>query len=179
MAARDVIRQHKGKLTGAAAAIALTSALIVHWEGEDLVAVQNRFDPINPRTGQTVVTVCNGVTDYDLPWLKVGMVFTHADCEALRQRLIPKYREPLKACIKGFEQMPVARQASLGSAAYNLGTGAVCKSTAVRLLNEGDVEGGCRALGNFIKAAGVVLKGLWNRRHDSNWGEIAWCMEDD
>jgi lysozyme len=173
MSARDVIRQHKGKLTGAAAAIALTSALIVHWEGEKLVASHNSFDPPG------VVDVCNGVTNYDLPWLKAGMVFTHEDCEALRQRLIPKYRDPLKVCIKGFEVMPVARQAALGSAAYNLGSGTVCKSTAVRLLNDGDTEGGCRALGNFIKANGVVLKGLVNRRQDSTWGEIAWCMEND
>jgi lysozyme len=173
MSARDVIRRHKGKLAGAAAAIALTSALIVHWEGEKLVASHNSFDPPG------VVDVCNGVTNYDLPWLRDGMKFTHEDCDALRQRLIPKYRDPLKACVSGFEAMPVARQAALTSAAYNLGPGTVCKSTAVRLLNTGDVSGGCRALGLFIKANGVVLKGLVNRRQDSTWGEIAWCMEND
>jgi lysozyme len=70
-------------------------------------------------------------------------------------------------------------QAALGSAAFNLGSHTICKSTAVRLLNEGDTAGGCRALGNFIKANGVVLKGLVNRRQDSTWGEIAWCMEND
>lgn len=173
MSAADVIRQHKGKLTGAAAALALTSALLVHWEGEDLVAVHNKFDPPG------VVTVCNGITNYDLPWLKVGMRFTHEDCDALRVRAIPKYIDPLKKCIKDFEAMPPARQAALGSAAYNLGPATICHSTAVRLLNQGDVEGGCRALGNFIRANGVVLKGLVNRRQDSTWGEIAWCMENE
>jgi lysozyme len=173
MTARDVIRQHKGKLTGTAAAIALTSALIVHWEGEDLVAKHNSFDPPG------VITVCTGITNYDIPWLKVGMTFTRADCDAMRARAIPKYREPLKKCVKDFEARPVAMQAALGSAAFNLGSQTICKSTAVRLLNEGDTAGGCRALGLFIKANGVVLKGLVNRRQDSTWGEIAWCMEDD
>lgn len=173
MSAGEVIRQHKGKLTGVAAAIALTSALIVHWEGEDLVAKHNSFDPPG------VITVCTGITNYDIPWLKVGMTFTHADCDAMRARAIPKYREPLKKCVKDFETRPVAMQAAIGSAAFNLGAATICKSTAVRLLNEGDTEGGCRALGNFIKANGVVLKGLVNRRKDSTWGEIAWCMEND
>lgn len=173
MSAESVIRQHKGKLTGTAAAIALTSAMIAHWEGEKLVASHNSFDPPG------AVDVCNGVTNKTLPWLKEGMVFTHEDCEALRIRALPKYRDPLKVCVKGFEQMPPARQAALGSASWNLGPAMICNSLAVRLLNSGDVEGGCRALGNFIKANKIVLKGLVNRRNDSTWGEIAWCMENE
>lgn len=173
MSAGAIIRQHKGKLTGAAAAIALTSALIVHWEGEKLIASHNSFDPPG------IVDVCNGITNRDIPWLKAGMKFTHEDCEALRIRSLPKYRDPLKKCVNGFETMPVARQAALGSASWNLGPGTICKSTAVRLLNAGETEAGCRALGNFIKANGVILNGLVNRRRDSNWGEIAWCMEND
>jgi lysozyme len=173
LSAGDVIRQHKGKLTGTAAAIALTSALIVHWEGEKLVVSHNWFDPPD------VYDVCNGITNKDMPSLKIGQRFTHEQCDDMRRMKLPNYINPLKKCINGFERMPVARQAALGSLSWNIGPRGVCKSEAVRNFNAGTIEAGCRALGNFIKANGVVLKGLWNRRHDSNWGEIAWCMEND
>jgi lysozyme len=101
-AATGIIRQHKGKLTGSAAALALMSALILHWEGEKLVASHNSIDPPG------IIDVCNGITNRELPWLKAGMKFTHEDCEALRLRLMPKYRDPLKKCIKGYEDMPPA-----------------------------------------------------------------------
>lgn len=177
MSARDVIRAQKRKLgiagTGAAAAIALSSTLILHWEGEDLVAKHYRHDPPG------IITVCNGVTNYDIRTLTIGMRFTHEQCEDLRRLLVPKYRAPLVACVHGFAAMPLARQAALTSAAYNLGPGTVCRSTAVRRLNAGDVKGGCEALAAFIKANGVVLKGLINRRRDPDWGEIAWCLSGE
>jgi lysozyme len=147
--------------------------LIPHWEGVDLVALHNRFDP------RGVVTVCNGVTNYDWPWLKVGAKFTPAECTAALIKLIPRYTEPLRKCVKGFDDFPPHRIAALTSASYNLGPGTICKSTTVRLLNAGNISGGCNALGNFVKADGKFLSGLFNRRHDKLWGEIAWCLRED
>lgn len=138
-----------------------------------MVAKHNSFDP------KGVITVCDGVTNYDWPWLKVGMKFTPDDCRRAIIDLVPDYAEPLSKCVKGFETLPPHRQAALISAAYNLGPKTVCNSTAVRLLNRGYVEKGCEALGHFTRANGKVLKGLVNRRYDPKWGEIAWCKRND
>lgn len=56
--------------------------------------------------------------------------------------------------------------------AYNVGTGAACKSTLVRKLNAGDYFGACRELLRWDKAGGRVLPGLTKRRQS----EYQTCM---
>ena len=63
-------QRHAGKYAGGAVAISLCAVLLAHWEGEDRTAKHNYFDPPG------VITVCDGVTNYDWPSLKVGEKFT-------------------------------------------------------------------------------------------------------
>jgi lysozyme len=63
----------------------------------------------------------------------------------------------------------------LTDAAYNVGSHAICKSTAVRKFNAGDHGGGCDALAAFNKASGQVIKGLVRRRS----AEIDACKTRD
>lgn len=158
-----------------ATAVALAWLFIPHWEGMDLVVKQNSFDPPG------VYTVCNGITNLDpaYAWIRPGMKFTPDKCKAAFEKVLPNYEKPLAKCIKGYYDMPPHRQIAFLSAGYNLGTGTICKSSAVREMNAGNVEGGCHALGAFIKANGKVLQGLKNRRFDPKWGEIAWCLRED
>ena len=99
---------------GAAAAIAagslsprvvdLSVQMFDHWEGRNYTAVHLSFDPPG------VVTVCGGVTNYDLPHLKVGDKFTEAEC----QRLDSHYSEicgPRYQVRSGRLKMPDHRQA--------------------------------------------------------------------
>lgn len=165
-----------GSLT--AGALALAAVFIPHWESGgrmDTTVRQQSFDPPG------VYTVCHGITnlDPDYKWIRPGMKFTEAQCAEAFRKVLPKYIEPLGDCVTGYYQMPPHRQVALLSAGYNLGTGTVCRSTAVRLLNQGKIDEGCEALGAFVKANGKVLKGLQNRRFDPKWGEIAWCKRGD
>lgn len=57
--------------------------------------------------------------------------------------------------------------------AYNVGTGAACGSTLVRLLNEGQYEAACRQLPRWNRAGGRVLAGLTKRRAE----EMQLCLE--
>lgn len=57
--------------------------------------------------------------------------------------------------------------------AYNVGTGAACGSTLVRLLNEGQYEAACRQLPRWNRAGGRVLAGLTKRREE----EMRLCLE--
>lgn len=165
-------KRHKAAL--GAATLACTTALIAHWEGVDLVAKHNSFDPAG------VITVCHGYTNLDDPTLKSGQRFTRAQCEELLKKVIPEYAYPISKCLKHFAEYGPHRQASLISFSYNLGPGRVCNTSVGRRLNAGDIPGGCWAMTGYVKAAGRVLPGLVNRRYkDSFWGEYEWCMRND
>jgi len=48
--------------------------------------------------------------------------------------------------------------------AYNAGTGALQKSTLLKILNENKIDEASLEFGKWVKAGGKVLKGLVNRR---------------
>lgn len=50
------------------------------------------------------------------------------------------------------------------SLAYNIGSGAFCKSTLVRKLNAGDYVGACKEILRWNQAGGRVVRGLAIRR---------------
>lgn len=58
------------------------------------------------------------------------------------------------------------------SLAYNIGTGAFCRSTIVKRLNTGDYAGACEAIRMWDKAGGRTLPGLTKRRE----GEYRMCV---
>lgn len=72
----------------------------------------------------------------------------HAD--AIRQCIhVPLYQHEFDAYI---------------SLAYNIGTGAFCRSTLVKKLNAKDYAGACEEIKRFNRAGGKVLPGLTRRR---------------
>ena len=80
----------------------------------------------------------------------------HAD--AIRQCIkVPLYQHEFDAYI---------------SLAYNIGTGAFCRSTLVRKLNAKDYAGACEEIKRWNKAGGKVLPGLVTRRE----AEYRMCM---
>jgi lysozyme len=155
----------RGGAAATVAAIAMATPFVVGWEGVDYVARHFSFDPPG------VVTVCNGITNYDLPGLKPGMKFTKGECAELLKKAMPKYAAPIDRCVK----VPITdnTRAALYSASYNLGPGTVCKSSMVRRINAGDTRGGCDALLMYVRANGKFLQGLLNRRH----AERKLCLE--
>jgi lysozyme len=82
-----------------------------------------------------------------------------------------KFQAELKACI-GDVPMYQHEWDSYTSWAYNVGTGAACRSTLVRKLKAGDYPGACRELLRWDKQAGQTLPGLKKRRQQ----EYAQCM---
>lgn len=160
-----------GALT--ASAIALSVAMFDHWEGRNYTAVHLSFDPPG------VVTVCGGITNYDLPNLKVGMRFTEAQCQAEIAKLIPKYAAPVMRCVPSFTHMPEHRQAALISFVINLGPGKICKTSIARDLNAGRITKACNSMTQYVNANGRRLQALVTRRNDPVWGEKPWCLMAD
>ena len=158
-----------------AGAMALAAVFIPRWEGMDLTVRHFNFDPPG------VLTVCNGITNLDPAYahIKLGQKFTPEQCAEAFKKVLPKYVDPVAGCIPTYYSMPPHRQVAILSFAYNLGPGRVCDGSIAREFNRGNVKAACNTMGQYVRANGVVLKGLQNRRFDPKWGEIAWCLRED
>lgn len=164
-------RAHKiGIGAGAAAVIAACVPFTAGWEGTDLVAKRDAIGTGHP------LTYCHGQTSEAGP-VKPGQRFTPAQCDALLAQSLPKYLDAITPCIH--VPLPVKTEAALLDAAYNAGGAAVCRSPMLAKMNAGDIRAGCEAFGAwYVRASGVVVKGLKNRRNgDSRKGEKQLCLE--
>lgn len=145
-----------------AAAIYIAAPLIELVEG-----VENK--PYMDIAG--IPTVCSGITGPDVVW---GKTYSNRECRNLLEKHIQIHAKHVQDAVT----YPISQQtrAALISFSYNVGGSAMRKSTAVRLINQGKVEQGCKALGLWNKATvngkKVVVRGLVNRRNE----EIKLCL---
>lgn len=141
-----------------AAAVALATPLIMQWEGK-------RNDPYLDIVG--VNTVCYGHTGNDIRDRR----YSDAECREMLVRDIEKHAAPVYACTPSLRNRPHEAAAAI-SLAFNIGTGAYCRSTADRRFDAGNWRGGCQAIAMWNSAGGRVVKGLVNRRAQ----EVALCL---
>lgn len=118
-----------------------------------------------------IPTVCSGVTGPDVVW---GKRYSPKECRNLLAKHIQIHGKHVQDAVT-YPISPETR-AALISFSYNVGGSAMRKSTAVRLINQGKIEEGCKALGMWNKARVngklKVVKGLVNRRNE----EIKLCL---
>jgi lysozyme len=160
----------KKGLAAALASTAVIGGVTVSLVTEDLMEALHRWEgrvytPYQDIGG--VWTVCAGITG---PAVVPGKTYTLDDCKALESVEIERHGRGVAACVTA----PVTqkRYESLALFAYNVGIHGACKSTTVRLLNEGKTYEGCEALLMWSKVKGNFVRGLWNRRVF----ERSWCM---
>lgn len=145
-----------------AAAIYIAAPLIELVEG-----VENK--PYMDIAG--VKTVCAGITGPDVV---LGKTYSNRECRNLLEKHIKIHAKYVQDSVT----YPIAPQtrAALISFSYNVGGHAMKNSTAIRLINQGKLEQGCKALGMWNKATvngkRVIVKGLVNRRNE----EIKLCL---
>jgi lysozyme len=93
---------------------------------------------------------------------KAGMKITGAEAETYLRRGLEKFAKKIEG---GFTRQPTPNQfGAMLSLAYNIGSGAFLRSTALKRFNSGDLQGAAQAMTWFNKAGGKVLRGLSNRR---------------
>lgn len=118
-----------------------------------------------------IPTVCSGVTGPDVAW---GKKYSARECRKLLEKHIQIHGKYVQDAVT----YPISPQtrAALISFSYNVGGSGMRKSTAVRLINQGKIEQGCKALSSWNKARVngklKVFKGLVNRRNE----EIKLCL---
>jgi lysozyme len=123
-------------------------------EGLKLVAYKDRL-------AHDLPTVCYGETR----GVALGMRFTKAQCDAMLVKALGEFAETsVERCIKA----PISDEAYVAflDLAYDIGSGAFCKSTVVKRWNAGDKAGACDALLLFTRSKGVKqpVPGLVARR---------------
>lgn len=139
-----------------AAVIALATPFIAGWEGK------RNYAYLDTIAKPPVWTVCYGQTG---PKAYKGAYYTDKECQGMLRESVGQYYARLDACMD--DATPVSVQAALLELAYNAGTTAVCRSTAMRKANAGDYKGACAELDRWVKAGGVTVRGLVNRRNAS------------
>lgn len=148
-APREPVRA-KGAAAGLAAALALAVPLIANWEGERRVGY---LDIVR------VPTYCFGGTG---PEAVVGKRYTAAECRTQLAGDAYDHAVPVARCLT--RPVPQEVMAAFISLSFNIGPAGVCRSSAVRKANAGDLAGACRAISLYDRAGGRVVRGLQNRR---------------
>lgn len=152
----------KKKVAAGAAAVVIATAtpFIAKWEGLETTAYRDIVG---------VPTVCYGETR----GVKMGDTYTKEQCMDMLKVAVGDYYRKIEPCMTN-KDIPVGVQASILELAYNVGTGAACKSTMMKLANQGKYKEACRELDKWVKAGGQTVRGLQNRRADS---KINLCLK--
>lgn len=143
-----------GAAAGGIAVLAAAALFVGPWEGERTEAYLDRI------ASPPVWTVCYGETK----GVKQGDRYTPQQCLDMLQGSLAAYQRQLEACLPSLPAQPQGVQVALISWNYNVGAGAACNSTLVRLANAGDWRGACNQLARWNKAGGREIRGLTNRR---------------
>ncbi|ECI3332486.1 lysozyme [Salmonella enterica subsp. diarizonae] len=154
----------KALLAGGASVIVIAAALFGGNDGLE----GRRHEPYRDVAG--VLTVCDGHTGKDIV---PGKHYTDAECDALLNKDLALVAARIAPLIKA--SIPNSERAALYSFAYNVGTGALARSTLQKKLNAGDHAGACNELKRWTYAGGRQWKGLVTRREIERevctWGQ--------
>lgn len=152
---------HNASHTGAgktgiiAAALAVAaSPFVAYHEG---VVPYTYADPV---WGWKVPTACAGETG---PHIVRGQTFTIEQCMAMLDKRLTTDWPKVAKCID--RPLEMHQAVAIASWAHNVGTNAACKSTLVRLLNQGAPPSvWCAQFERWVYADGKKLRGLVRRR---------------
>ena len=131
--------------------VALMS-FVALWEGDERTAYADKL-------AYGLPTVCNGHTGPDV---RVGDVWSKEQCDAVLLRNLEVHGQGLLRCVT----VPLNQHQfdALSSWTFNIGVGAACGSTLVKLLNQGQYAQACNQLPKWNRAGGREVRGLTNRR---------------
>lgn len=150
----------KVAIAGTGAAMALV-AFVGMWEGFSTTAYRDIVG---------VPTICYGETR----GVDMGDSIPKEECDSMLMARLQEFESELDACLLHEEDIPASTKTALISWAYNVGTGAACKSTLVRLANAGNLKAACDQLLRWNRAGGKVVRGLTRRRT----AERELCLRD-
>ena len=153
-------RVRTSRLKKGAAITGLAVALVGGFEG---LRTSAYLDPVG------IPTICFGETKN----VRLGMKMTRAECGDLLVASLKRHEYGMRQCLRRPDDLSDKTYAAFLSFTYNVGVGAFCRSTLARKANAGDLRGACNELPKWVRAGGIKLRGLVNRRAD----ERRLCLE--
>ena len=135
-----------------------------------IMAIQNseglRLRAYTPVSGDER-TVCTGHTGHDVI---EGKLYTKEECAAILAKDLTRFEQSISGCVR----VPLTQNEydAYTSLAFNIGSGAFCRSTLTRKLNAQDYDGACKEILKWDKFQGKPLAGLTKRRQE----EYARCV---
>jgi len=147
-----------------AALLAFATAYTSHWEGR-------RHVPYRDVGG--VLTVCDGHTGPDII---PGKRYSDAECDAILQKDLIAHEGRLLSCAPDLadpKRVPDDTYVAINDWAFNVGTGAACKSTLIRKVKAGDLRGACMELSKWVYVNERVIKGLATRRIKGDGAQLS------
>lgn len=133
----------------AAAALALAATAVTRFEGTRYAAYQDFGG---------VWTICQGHTH----GVKPGDTASKEQCAAYLNADLGMANDAIDRCVS--VPLSVGERAAYIDLIFNIGDGAFCRSTLVRVLNSGDHKAACEQLMRWTHAGGKQLQGLVERR---------------
>lgn len=94
--------------------------------------------------------------------VKMGMCITESQAIEFLERDLAKFEKAINEAVKVQISQPMFD--ALACFTYNVGPGAMAKSTLIKKLNAGDFKGAADAFMSWDKAGGRQLAGLTRRR---------------
>lgn len=135
-------------------------AFIQTWEGSESSAY---LDSVG------VPTICTGSTKA----VKIGDTATPQECQERLRLDVSDAGKALARCVTA--PVTQGQYDALLSLSFNIGGGAICRSTLVRKLNHGDCTGAAKEFLRWDRAGGSRLRGLTNRRKAESSNFIKDC----
>ena len=110
-----------------------------------------------------VPTIGHGTTVYpDGTPVKLGDKTTRKQAVEFMRHDLDVFEQGVRRCVK----VPLTQNEydAYVSLTYNIGVGAFCGSTLLRILNTGNYSAACAQISRWNRAQGKVVNGLTNRR---------------
>lgn len=131
-------------------------SLIISSEGKLKALGDGRY--VAYRCPANVWTIYTGCTE----GVKEGMIVTEEQGKEMFRRELGKHEAAVRRLVT--VDLTQGQFDALVSFSYNVGSGALGKSTLLKKLNKGDYPGACKEFMKWDKAAGKQLRGLTIRR---------------
>jgi lysozyme len=136
---------------GLAALLAMAAGPVAYWEG---YVPRTYADPVG------IPTVCYGHTGRAV---HADRFWTEPECRALLDGDLIEHWRGVSRCIQ--RSIHLHEAAAILSWTYNVGVGNACRSTLVRMVNDGaPAAQWCAELSRWVFAKGKRLRGLERRR---------------
>lgn len=145
-----------GLTIGGIAVGTITAQQIVYTGANEGLRLSAYLDPAG------IPTICYGHTG---PEVHLGLTYTKDQCDAIfAADLHDRVDVPLSQCVRAPVPLTAAALVALRDFTLNVGPGAACSSTLVRLINAGKLRESCNQYPRWQYARGILLKGLAVRR---------------